>query len=39
MTTTVTGGRGLALDPGYVANGNARTNSSGGGRGGYAPPR
>lgn len=24
-----------ALDPGYIANGNARTDSSGGGRGGY----
>lgn len=25
-----------ALDPGYIANGNARTDSSGGGRGGYS---
>ena len=35
MSGTVTGATAWALDPGYVANGNARTNSSGGGRGGY----
>ncbi len=35
MDGTVTGAAAWALDPGYIANGNARTTSSGGGRGGY----
>ncbi|HLL03803.1 MAG TPA: Ig-like domain-containing protein [Myxococcaceae bacterium] len=35
MRGTVTGGAAWALDPGYIANGNALTNSGGGGRGGY----
>jgi outer membrane protein OmpA-like peptidoglycan-associated protein len=35
MTAGVTGAAAWALDPGYIANGNARTNSRGGGRGGY----
>ncbi|MFL5344259.1 MAG: beta strand repeat-containing protein, partial [Hyalangium sp.] len=35
MRSAVTGAAAWALDPGYMANGNARTNSSGGGRGGY----
>lgn len=36
MSDLVVGAAAWALDPGYVANGNARTNSSGGGRGGYS---
>jgi uncharacterized repeat protein (TIGR01451 family) len=36
MDGSVTGAASWALDPGYVANGNARTTSSGGGRGGYS---
>ncbi|HYH97927.1 OmpA family protein [Hyalangium sp.] len=35
MTSTVVGAAAWALDPAYGANGNARTNDSGGGRGGY----
>ncbi len=35
MNAAVTGAAAWALDPGYIANGNARTNSSGGGRAGY----
>ncbi|MCB9571896.1 MAG: tandem-95 repeat protein [Kofleriaceae bacterium] len=35
MSNTVVGAAAWALDPAYVANGNARTTSSGGGRGGY----
>jgi uncharacterized protein (TIGR03382 family) len=35
MRATVTGAAAWTRDPGYIANGNARTNSSGGGRGGY----
>jgi uncharacterized protein (TIGR03382 family) len=35
MTAGVTGAAAWALDPGYIANGNTRTNSRGGGRGGY----
>ncbi|MDY7231400.1 Ig-like domain-containing protein [Hyalangium rubrum] len=35
MRGTVTGAAAWALDPGYIDNGNARTNASGGGRGGY----
>jgi gliding motility-associated-like protein len=36
MCATCTGSAAWALDPDYIANGNTRTNSSGGGRGGYA---
>ncbi|WNG60199.1 tandem-95 repeat protein [Archangium gephyra] len=36
MNGTVTGASAWALDPGYGNNGNARTNSSGGGRAGYS---
>lgn len=36
MQSTVTGASAWSLDPGYIANGNALTNSSGGGRGGYS---
>jgi uncharacterized repeat protein (TIGR01451 family) len=36
MTSTVAGASAWALDPGYAANGNARTDDSGGGRGGYS---
>ncbi|HEY0094994.1 MAG TPA: hypothetical protein VGB96_11735, partial [Archangium sp.] len=36
MNGTVTGVAAWALDPGYIANGNARTSSSGGGRSGYS---
>jgi uncharacterized repeat protein (TIGR01451 family) len=36
MTSTVAGASAWALDPGYAANGNARTHDSGGGRGGYS---
>ncbi len=35
MSSTIVGAAAWALDPAYVANGNARTLSSGGGRGGY----
>ncbi|AKJ02477.1 putative repeat protein (TIGR01451 family) [Archangium gephyra] len=35
MSAGVTGAAAWALDPAYIANGNARTDSSGGGRGGY----
>jgi uncharacterized repeat protein (TIGR01451 family)/uncharacterized protein (TIGR03382 family) len=35
MSGTVVGAPAWQLDPGYIANGNARTSSSGGGRGGY----
>ncbi len=35
MCATCTGAAAWALDPGFIANSNARTNSSGGGRGGY----
>jgi uncharacterized repeat protein (TIGR01451 family) len=35
MSSTVTGAAAWTRDPAYVANGNALTNSSGGGRGGY----
>ena len=35
MTGTFPGAGSWRLDPGYIANGNARTNSPGGGRGGY----
>ncbi len=35
MDGAVVGAAAWALDPGYIANGNARTTSSGGGRGGY----
>jgi uncharacterized repeat protein (TIGR01451 family) len=35
MSGSVTGAAAWALDPAYIANGNARTDSSGGGRGGY----
>ena len=35
MCTTCTGSAAWALDPDYIANGNAVTTSSGGGRGGY----
>lgn len=36
MSNTVTGSAAWLLDPGYMANSNALTNSSGGGRGGYS---
>lgn len=36
MSNTVIGSAAWALDPGYIANGNTLTNSSGGGRGGYS---
>lgn len=36
MDGTVTGASAWALDPGYIANGNKLTDSSGGGRGGYS---
>jgi uncharacterized repeat protein (TIGR01451 family) len=36
MDGAVTGAAAWALDPGYVLNGNAITDSSGGGRGGYS---
>lgn len=36
MLSTVTGSVAWSLDPGYIANSNALTNSSGGGRGGYS---
>ncbi|MEP7340906.1 MAG: DUF11 domain-containing protein, partial [Acidobacteriota bacterium] len=36
MDGTTTGAAAWALDPGYIANGNALTDSSGGGRGGYS---
>ncbi|MGB5418404.1 hypothetical protein, partial [Algibacter sp.] len=36
MCTTCTGSAAWALDPDYIANGNAVTTSSGGGRGGYS---
>jgi MYXO-CTERM domain-containing protein len=36
MLQSVVGSAAWALDPGYIANGNARTNSEGGGRGGYS---
>ncbi|WP_158267643.1 cadherin domain-containing protein [Adhaeribacter arboris] len=35
MCTACTGTNAWVLDPGYAANGNVRTNNSGGGRGGY----
>ena len=35
MDGTATGAAAWTKDPGYIANGNALTNSSGGGRGGY----
>lgn len=35
MDAATTGAAAWTLDPGYVANGNSLTNSSGGGRGGY----
>jgi uncharacterized repeat protein (TIGR01451 family) len=35
MSNSVVGASAWLLDPGYIANGNALTNSSGGGRGGY----
>ena len=35
MLASVVGAAAWSLDPGYTANGDARTNSSGGGRGGY----
>ncbi len=35
MDGTVTGAAAWSLDPGFIANGNALTTSSGGGRGGY----
>lgn len=35
MNSGLTGATAFALDPGYIWNGNAYTNSSGGGRGGY----
>lgn len=36
MSSSVVGAAAWTLDPGYLANGNARTFSSGGGRGGYS---
>ncbi|MCK8523832.1 thrombospondin type 3 repeat-containing protein, partial [Aquimarina sp. D1M17] len=36
MCSTCTGSSAWTLDPDYIANGNALTNSSGGGRGGYS---
>lgn len=36
MDGSVLGAAAWALDPGYIANGNALTDSSGGGRGGYS---
>lgn len=36
MSNTVTGSSAWILDPAYIANGNALTTSSGGGRGGYS---
>ncbi len=36
MLGTVTGAAAWLLDPGYIANGNALTDSEGGGRGGYS---
>jgi hypothetical protein len=36
MCTGCTGNTAWTLDPGYAANGNTRTNSAGGGRGGYS---
>ncbi len=36
MLSTVTGGSAWQLDPGYISNRDALTNSSGGGRGGYS---
>ncbi len=36
MDGAATGAAAWQLDPGYIANGNALTNSSGGGRGGYS---
>lgn len=36
MSASVTGAAAWALDPEYIANGNARTDSSGGGRGSYS---
>ncbi len=35
MNGTITGANAWSRDPGYSANGNARTSSAGGGRGGY----
>ena len=35
MCSSCTGATAWTLDPAYIANGNTRTNSSGGGRGGY----
>ncbi|MCP4090605.1 MAG: hypothetical protein GY746_12580, partial [Gammaproteobacteria bacterium] len=35
MCSSCTGSAAWTLDPDYIANGNTRTNSSGGGRGGY----
>ena len=35
MLSSVVGAAAWSLDPGYIANGNALTNSEGGGRGGY----
>jgi uncharacterized repeat protein (TIGR01451 family) len=36
MPNSVTGSAAWLLDPGYIANGNALTNQTGGGRGGYS---